>query len=141
MHDRQIAHHLVDTLPRTVRYLRMEFQKHIPKDMTMTQFRIICHLDMGRMNITDIANITGMSLPATSRLISQMEEKKWIERIRDNSNDRRQVDIVLSENGRTLYKKLQYQSENSIIRKLDSLNEDEKKQLKTALTLLSKVTS
>lgn len=69
--------------------------------VTLTQLRILRRLHDGPHCAGDLARAVGISAPSLTRLLDRLEEEGYVGRT-GRGSDRRRVDVVLSEKGRSL---------------------------------------
>ncbi len=61
---------------------------------------LLLHIDDEGTQVTQLAPLLGMEASSMTRLLNNIETNGWIERRRDNSNDRRAVKIYLTDTGK-----------------------------------------
>ena len=87
------------------RYMRKQFgtmdQTH---ELTMIQITGLISIAQGRNTMGDIADELNITLPSATSLIERLVKGKYVERVH-NPKDKRIVQIILTEKGKTILKK------------------------------------
>src|SRR6185437_9010137 len=97
--DAQISESLLEIVPFIMRRIRNEMKTLAKKDLTIAQLRILSKLYHDNSTVSELADHHGVSAPAMSKMISNLERRELIERSHETA-DRRQVSIVLTKQGR-----------------------------------------
>lgn len=68
--------------------------------LTVSAAFLLLHIDDEGTQVTQLAPLLGMEASSMTRLLNNTEANGWIERRRDNQNDRRVVKIYLTDTGK-----------------------------------------
>jgi DNA-binding MarR family transcriptional regulator len=71
------------------------------EELNKLQLRIVLELH-GRLDealVHELANVAGVSAPAISRSVDELEKLGYVKRIRDEKEDRRRVYVTLTNKG------------------------------------------
>jgi len=105
--------------------------------LTVLQFQTLILIKKKKtVSMSDIANQFKISLPTATVLSDKLVRENLIKRIRDE-NDRRIVDVSLTEKGKSLLKKAMKQRHQKINKMLSYLPSEDKKKLFNILKNLS----
>lgn len=99
------------------------------------QFAIIKKLSAGSTTVSELAKITVMSKPQMTHLIEQLVRMGMVERHPD-AEDRRVINLVLTEHGRKLLKDAQQKVRENIKNRLSGLTPDELAAMSSSLEML-----
>src|ERR1700722_4186687 len=105
-------------VPRVMQAMRHEMRSAV-EGVTIPQFRILARLESGATNHCDLANWIGVSLPAISRMVNILEDRKLFIRDRQRK-DRRYVHLTLSENGAIFFRKCRSMGQKSLSKRFNS---------------------
>lgn len=90
---------LLDTVPLVMRVIRAQMCRH-RSGLTVPQFRSLCFINSGQgHSLSEVADFIGLSLPAMSRLVDGLVEKKLLSR-RPCAEDRRHVRLAVTTAGK-----------------------------------------
>lgn len=93
------ARDLLDTVPLVMRVIRAQMCRH-RSGLTVPQFRSLCFINSSPVHsISAVADFIGLSLPAMSRLVEGLVEKKLLAR-RPCADDRRHVRLSVTPAGK-----------------------------------------
>ena len=93
------ARDLLDTVPLVIRVIRAQMCRH-RSGLTIPQFRTLCFINSGvGDSLSAAADFIGLSLPAMSRLVDGLVDKKLMHR-RPSDNDRRHLKLSVTANGK-----------------------------------------
>lgn len=97
--------------------------------LSMTQWRLLALLDqLGPLRPGEITSALGVMVPATSRLLRELEQLGYIERAPD-PNDRRATIVTLASSGAETLASFQNSRRDAMQRLLDRLGADEQEEL------------
>src|ERR1039457_7264406 len=99
-------------VPGIMQTMRQEIRSAV-RGITIPQLRILGRLNSGATNHCDLANWIGVSLPAISRMVNILEDRKLVIRDRQRK-DRRYVHLTLSEEGSVFFRKCKSQGQKSL---------------------------
>lgn len=112
---------LMDRLPRLIDYTGLVRQVKL----STTESFILQYLqNYGNQRGTDIVKVTGLTTSAITQLCDKLEHEELIVRIRSDQ-DRRFVNISITEKGTQLLKQLAEMSADRIVETLDGFTDEE----------------
>ena len=98
--DQACARALLDTVPLVMKNIREQMRRH-RSGLTVPQFRVLCFISSAMGNsLSSVADFIGLSLPAMSRLVDGLVEKRLMTR-RPCDDDRRHVRLGVTPAGKT----------------------------------------
>jgi DNA-binding MarR family transcriptional regulator len=121
--------------------LQRGFEARIPTtedDATMIQVRSLALISAGPMTISELARLRQVSLQTASEMVKHLEERAWVERVR-NPNDRRQWLITLTHAGLQQLEGARNYAVTQMIPHLDQLTHDEMSAIEIALDALGRI--
>jgi DNA-binding MarR family transcriptional regulator len=93
-----VASALLDTVPLVMRVIRQHLRKH-RSGLSIPQFRSLCFISTAAgHSLSSAADFIGLSLPAMSRLVDGLVEKKLLSR-KTCDEDRRHVRLSITSRG------------------------------------------
>ena len=96
--DEGCANAVLDTVPMVMRVIRQHLRRH-RSGLTVPQFRTLCNVSTASgLSLSDVADFIGLSLPAMSRLVDGLVEKKLLTR-KTCDEDRRHVRLAITPRG------------------------------------------
>jgi DNA-binding MarR family transcriptional regulator len=106
-------------------------------DLSFTQIKTLCALDAEgeERSVKALADSLGLSLPAMSRAIDGLFERKFVEREED-PDDRRMKRVRLTDAGRTVPQALNQARLSALQELVSSLGAEESQSLESALALI-----
>jgi DNA-binding MarR family transcriptional regulator len=108
-------------------------------DFSLPQLATLLLLDEeGETTITQVAEILGRSVSATSRLLDQLVVRGLVSR-REDGDDRRVKRVAITEQGRTLIATLEQQRADAQFAALEYLSAQERADFMRSMTLLAEV--
>lgn len=107
-------------------------------EITRSQFHVLMQISHGHNTISSLANHDGISLPAISRQVDELERKKIISRTRD-PQDRRTVHLTITEEGLKIKETLRMRVLAWLNERVDILSPHEQQIVHQGLELLAKV--
>lgn len=132
----QVAAQLLELFPRLVRELRHELDPAARgAGLTAAQYRILCHLKEETATNKALAELAGVSVAATSRMVDGLAERGLVERARARA-DKRQCQLRLTAEGRAELEGFRQQAGLVLRRRLLGLKRSDLKEVEHALTLL-----
>lgn len=109
-------------------------------DATIIQMRSLALLSTGSMTVSELAKLRQVSLQTASETVKHLEEREWIERVR-NPKDRRQWVITLTHAGLQQLEAAQNYAVGQMIPHLKKMTTAEMEALDVALDALSRIFS
>jgi DNA-binding MarR family transcriptional regulator len=136
--DLLIAREMIDIVPRVMHRIRGLMRNQAKGQMTIAQLRILARLNQEVFTITGLAEWQGVSPPAMSKMVDILEKKAWIERI-PHANDRRQVGLRLTPEGKKYFLSLRKSTRVKMAEQIEKLSESDKTTINQALKILSQI--
>ncbi|MCU6761769.1 Uncharacterized HTH-type transcriptional regulator yusO [uncultured Roseburia sp.] len=133
----QLAASILEFFPDYSHYLNhfMNLQKY---DLTKNQWKaLIIIANSSTLSMSQLAQRMNISREQASRTIAPLADRKLVER-KINAENRRQIDISLSKEGRQLFNDLKSSTSNLICRSMDKLSEEEISEFKEAFKIIMK---
>ncbi|RYG71348.1 MarR family transcriptional regulator, partial [bacterium] len=94
------AEAIMGGIPPIMWFWRQQMGANRAKGLSVAQFRVLCVVEREAANsLTEVATLTGSSLPAASRLVGRLVERGYLTRD-ESDDDRRCRRLVLSDRGR-----------------------------------------
>lgn len=101
------------------------FRKAAQSSLTGPQLTILTHLAKGTAErVSEVARKEGIRMPTASNSIHQLEERKLVERVRDEG-DRRGVLVKITEKGRAELTEVGNERTQHFAKMLETLDADE----------------
>ena len=97
-------------------------------DLTYSQFMTIKQLAKGSTGVTDLARCAQLNPGAMTRLLDRLEERGVLERVAD-PNDRRALNIVLTETGLSIWADINHCGQRVRERAVQGMDAGEREQL------------
>ena len=115
-----------ETIPpvwnRVRSHIRTTAAEHF--DITVEQFHILRHINHGVNSVSDLATERCISRPAISQVVDVLAHKGLLTRQQD-ADDRRHVQLALTESGTALLKSIRETNRVWMMNKLDGLSQVE----------------
>jgi DNA-binding MarR family transcriptional regulator len=131
------ADKLVTLIPKLVRMLRSEMRQASRGELSVPQFRILANIHNGTQTTSAIAELHGISLPATSKLVDGLVKRGYIKRL-TLSEDRRVIRLNLSAKGIKTYQTMSLEVRRKFEKALEILSAKECQALLDGLTVLER---
>jgi len=109
-------------------------------DATMIQIRSLALISAGPMTISELANSRQVSLQTASETVKNLEEREWVERVR-NPKDRRQWLITLTHAGLQQLEATYNYAVSQMTPHLNKLSQTEMEAVMVAMDALARVFS
>ena len=140
--DNRIIDNILDSMAQVLplfhrKLLRMDLGG-VSGDLSRLHFGIMEILSERDMTVTELARMTNMSKPQMTAAIDKLVKLDVLERHPDE-NDRRVINMVLTEHGRTLLREVRRKIKQSIRKTLSSLTPEELAQMSDALKVLREI--
>jgi len=106
-------------------------------ELTLTQIKLLHHLEEAERELTlkDAAELVHVSLPAASRTVDELVRRGFVER-REDAEDRRMKRVRLTDDGRSVIRRLNAARLSGLIDFTESLTDTERVTLSAALSAL-----
>jgi DNA-binding MarR family transcriptional regulator len=136
--DQDCAADLLDTVPVVMRSIRGHLRRH-RSGLTIPQFRTLWFVSTAdHHSLSDAADFIGLSLPAMSRLVDGLVEKKLIRR-RACEQDRRHLRLSLSPAGEATLREASEMAKAHIAQSIAGLSAKERAAVRHAMKILRAV--
>ena len=132
-----IAHLLLDVMPRTNWVLRAAVRKQARDQISVPQFRVLDQLSRGFNGTSKLAELHGISVPAMSNIVDGLVRRGLIAR-KASVQDRRQIELRLTEKGKALFLKLHQTVLETLTDLLDILSDRERAEMARGLEIWGK---
>jgi len=133
------AQFVLDVAPPVVRHIRELMRGHRLRGLSVPQFRALALLSWSpKACLSNVADFVGSSLPAASRMIDGLVERKLVER-RECNNDRRQISLALTNRGRAIFHDSRRATQKQLAERLTGLTGAERKTVVEAMQILSQI--
>lgn len=133
--DLDISNQLLDALPPVIRAIRTAMMRHEGARFTVPQFRVLGFVSLQPCTSKQLAEWQGVSVPAMSRMVACLVRRRLLTRKTD-MNDRRQVHLRLSAEGRKEFGRLRKSIETSLAERVATLQEAQKHSLRESVVML-----
>ncbi|AKK04237.1 MarR family winged helix-turn-helix transcriptional regulator [Corynebacterium epidermidicanis] len=115
------------------------FRKATPSSLSGPQLTILTSLAEGEARrISDIARQEGIRMPTASNTLHQLEQRKLVERVRDET-DRRGVHVQITESGLAELQKVGEERSASFAKILATLTPEELAQIDAVVPIINKM--
>ncbi len=128
---------LLEVIPPLMHQIRIEVRASAKKELTIPQFRILAHIQLGVKHVSQIAELHGVSQPSMSKMVEGLVKRGLIKRA-PHSSDRRQIVLELTGKGKALYEKVKIAAQKNLNVNLINLSTNERTKLSQALDLIAK---
>jgi DNA-binding MarR family transcriptional regulator len=133
------ARHVLDVTPRVVRVIRRLMRDHRLSGLSVPQFRALALISTSpKTTLSCVADHVGTSLPAASRMIGGLVDRKLIVR-QECHNDRRQVSLTLTPRGIGAFRASRAATQRQLGRQLKSLSAEQLRLVVDAMQLMAGV--
>jgi DNA-binding MarR family transcriptional regulator len=121
------AQHVLDVVPPVVRAIRELMRNHRLRGLSVPQFRAMALLTFNpEASLSDVADYVGSSLPAASRMIEALVNKKLVAR-HECSRDRRCVSLSLTPRGAEGFRESRRATQKQLADRLEKLGATQRK--------------
>jgi DNA-binding MarR family transcriptional regulator len=143
----ELSRKFIEVIPKTMCSIRQEMREVIRSSpagrsalcgRTFAQFRVLAQLRGQPMSNRELAEATGSSIPAMSRMVESLVKKGLVERRLDTA-DRRQVVLTLTSEGLLCFEQLTRVARGRFSRRFTALSDDKKSQLVAGLQVLEEL--
>jgi DNA-binding MarR family transcriptional regulator len=126
---------MLDTVPITMRVIREQMRRH-RSGVTIVQFRALCFVSMtSDSSLSAVADFIGLSLPAMSRLVDGLVEKRLMKR-RASDNDRRHLQLSVTAAGEAALREAREMAQAHLTEKLSALTAPQRAAVASVMQLL-----
>jgi DNA-binding MarR family transcriptional regulator len=116
--------------------IRRELRTHRGAGLTIPQFRVLALLHGEEKTNKDLAESIGLSVAAMSRLVQTLVDEGWLEKSA-GKNDRRELRIRLSPQGRKSFEKIRTKARQGLATRLEALSPSDRKLLEQGFRALT----
>jgi len=136
---RQCAREILETVPLVMRFIRDQVRRRGAASLSLPQFRTLAFLDRAdQASLSAAAEHLGVSLPAMSRLINGLVNRRLVERQTVVTN-RRQIALTLTAQGRAALEKMRTEVRLRLAEVVENLPAAGQKALHRAMGILHRV--
>jgi DNA-binding MarR family transcriptional regulator len=136
----QAIDHFWETVPPLWGMIRTHIRAEATKnfDITVEQFHILRHVRRGTGSISELATAKNISRPAISQAVEVLVKKGLLTRVQ-SSQDRRFVELTLTESGNNLLDSVFQDTREWMKERMSTLSTDELETVSKAMTALKKM--
>jgi DNA-binding MarR family transcriptional regulator len=136
----QAIDHFWETMPPLWGMIRTHIRAEATKnfDITVEQFHILRHVRRGTGSISELATAKNISRPAISQAVEVLVKKGLLTRVQ-SSQDRRFVELTLTESGNNLLDSVFQDTREWMKERMSTLSTDELETVSKAMTALKKM--
>jgi DNA-binding MarR family transcriptional regulator len=129
------ARELLDTAPLIMRIIRQNMRRH-RSGLTVPQFRTLCYASTYEgCSLSAVADFIGLSLPAMSRLVDGLVDKRLMKR-RTCDDDRRHVRLTVTPAGQTTITEARRLAQDRLAKVLAAMPPEQRGALVTTMQIL-----
>jgi DNA-binding MarR family transcriptional regulator len=129
------ASELLDTVPLIMRIIRQHMRRH-RSGLTVPQFRSLCYATSYEgCSLSAVADFIGLSLPAMSRLVDGLVDKKLMRR-RTSEDDRRHVHLSVTDAGKETIEQARQLAQDRLAKVLLRLSAEQREGLHATMRVL-----
>lgn len=135
------AQAMLEGLPPVMWFIRTHMRKHRAHGLSVPQFRTLALLDrFPTASLSMVAENLGASAPTASRMVDGLVRKGLITR-ESCSDDRRQISLLLTEEGRRVLETSRSETQRMIADEVSHLPESERETIVRAMQMLHDIFS
>jgi DNA-binding MarR family transcriptional regulator len=136
-HKLDLASELMEIIPRAMREIRASNRSRGGAQMPLPHYRVLANIWRIPKTNKELAEDLGLSVAATSRLISALEERGLVKRASDEV-DRRAINVSITKMGLQLFTSIRSGTCHLIAERLNELSSKEQAELEKGLRVISK---
>lgn len=142
LEEKTLQQAIWEVSPFIMRQIRQQADRTIMTDyeITRSQFHVLMQISHGHNTISSLANQDGVSLPAISRQVDELERKGILSRVRD-PQDRRTVQLIITDEGRQIKETIRARVLEWLTERVNQLTAEEQETVFHGLDLLAKAFS
>lgn len=130
---------MLDAMPPVMRFVRRHMRQHRSKGLSVSQFRALALLRSTKAaNLSSVADFLCASLPTASRVVNGLVKKGFIHR-REASDDRRQLELVITARGIAIMETAQRETRARLAEELESIPASERTTIAAAMRALQEL--
>ena len=132
---------LLDVVPLIMRRARAEARRRALPGTSIPQARVLHFLGQNPgASLSEVAEFVGLTMPSTSKLVQRLVSQGVVER-RDGSDDRRRINLSLTEQGQTALARARLETREQLAHNLQHLSPRELATISDALKVLNRAFS
>ncbi len=133
------AGEVLDTVPLVMQFIRTEMRRSRGSGISVPQFRVLTFLNRAEAaSLSAVADRVGLSLPAMSRLVEGLVQRRLVHR-EESPADRRRVTLHLTADGRELIRTARAAAQARLADALATLSSPQRIRVGEAMELLRPV--
>lgn len=136
--DKTLIIDFFTTIPKAMWTIRRHIRKASASALTLPEFRVLAHLTGGFKTNNELAELQGIDITTMTRLLDPLERRGLITRVQ-SQEDRRRIQISLTETGKKLFLKIQRKAAMGLIPVFSILTKDENNQMLNGFKVLEKL--
>lgn len=134
----QVAKDLLESIPRIMARIRTEMRAMAKPQLTIPQLRILAKLNQSESSISEMAEWQGVSAPAMSKMVGILEGRGFARRV-TKTNDRRQVTVSLTDEGRRTFLSIRKAVRGKMAERIRTLPDSKKQLISDAIKVLEQI--
>lgn len=132
------ARDILDLVPPIMWFIRREMRTH-RRGLSVPQFRTLCMVNsQPHVSLSAVAEHLEASLPTASRIVAILVKKGFLER-RGCSDDRRQMELMLTLEGRSVLEQGWAAVQTRIEKRIEELDESRLRSIRESLSLFKDI--
>ena len=134
--SKQCAGEVLDSVPFVMQAVRVHMRRSRGQGLSVPQFRVLTFLNRtDGASLSAVADRVGLSLPATSRLVNGLVDRRLVRR-EDSATDRRFVVLRLTLEGRDVVQTARAGAQDGLAASLEALSPAQRAQVVRTMRLL-----
>jgi outer membrane protein TolC/DNA-binding MarR family transcriptional regulator len=130
-----LSRSFIEVIPRSMWSIRYDMRAAKGSDLSVPQFRTLALLWRGRRANGELAEQIGVSVPAMSRMVDGLASTGYIDRF-PQAHDRRIVLLGLTRRGRSAFRRIREQTQDSFMERFAVLDPQRRQKLMEGLQVL-----
>ncbi len=132
----QAAGHVLEVVPLVMAAIRGHMRRFRDCDLSIPQFRTLAYLNREPgASLSDVAEYIGLTLPAMSRLVDGLVDRKLVSR-QTPAGDRRKITLNLTGRGRTMLESALTMTQDHLVEHLADLSAEDCQTVIRAMDIL-----
>lgn len=133
--DFDYAKLILDVVPPVMRHIKNEMRYLAKAELTVPQFRVLARLSRSVHTNRELAEWMGVSPPTMTRMVDVLVKKNLVRR-QSQKDNRRQLELTLTEKGHSTFDRLRGAVQQKLMEKISRLPEERKAHLTSGLRVL-----
>lgn len=121
----KLAQLILDVTPSLMHMVRKEVRLCAKSDLTVPQLRVLAHINHGIHTVGELKELQGVAQPTMTKIINGLMSRGLVTKMR-SSQDKRQQELGLTEEGKAKLKKVREKTREAISRNLVGLSSKER---------------